>query len=537
MMRGRVLAVWHPLRRHKVPRGLLEALRGEGLDVREVETLADRVQSVRRIARALREAHEPGVPLDVLVLTGDSSLDHHVLTGAYRAFRPELTPERPGEITVRAPDAPGPEADWLRDWLEAPLDTSAFDPTEAWVRHHWSLRAEVTARLARARSVEQLAQGLSASAEELRLAAYGACWPGAVTIRPHGFDLSGLGASDAPGLDRYLRAIVAYPAGTAADNALYAGIPGWGFAQGQRLARLVPGLRAAWERALVRRFVRAYRDGVVVPARHSVVALDGDWQWLSSHAAGGPASGRFFAPDLRAHTGGMWGYLVRIPSVVFGEGVLGSTFVRTRAHDRDGAVRLATEGRFVEALYSNRAFIAGVGSVPSTNPSSRAGASTLVLGPPLLYCDRQRRLRFVTSGLLTFFESIAKGLLARVLHGVGLGVGRLAGGGRFVMAQPGHQTTLAEGESVAVSFHDRDGRPRFVPAQVSGEPCQVRSMTIRVAWGALPLLAAPGSLLLDAARRAGVVGGARPAVQGAHDASHPDDPDDRHVAARLQQLD
>ena len=196
------------------------------------------------------------------------------------------------------------------------------------------------------------------------------------------------------------------------------------------------------------------------------------------------------------------GYLARIPSVVIGEGVFGSTVVDVTARGATGDVKVATRGRLVEGLYTNRAFIAGVGSVPSTNPTSFAGASSLLLGPPLWYRALDGVLKFELSGLLTFAEAIAKGILGRLLHTLGLSAGGLAGGGRFSAAKPENQIILTEGESVELAFTDPKGRPRAVPTQVSGDPAQASTMTVRVAWGPLPLLAAPDSLLFGAAQRA-----------------------------------
>ena len=188
--------------------------------------------------------------------------------------------------------------------------------------------------------------------------------------------------------------------------------------------------------------------------------------------------------------------------MVIGEGVLGSTVVSVKARDVQGDVRVATEGRLVEGLYTNRAFIAGVGSVPSTNPTSLAGASSLVLGPPLWYRNAEGRVVFEVSGLFSFGEAIVKGLIARGLHALGVGAGGLASGGRFTFAQPEHQITLTEGESVEISFFGPHRKPRAVPTQVSGDPTQARQLEVRVAWGPLPLLAAPDSLLFAAAQRA-----------------------------------
>jgi hypothetical protein len=260
-------------------------------------------------------------------------------------------------------------------------------------------------------------------------------------------------------------------------------------------------LRERWEERTLQRFIEVFEGGVVVPGRFSVVAFDGEWSVLSSHAAGGPGGGSFFAADLESKTGGLLGYLARIPGMIWFDGLLGNTHIQVTARDVNGQVRVQTRGHLVEALYTNRAFIAGVGSVPSTNPTGFAGQSSLVVAPPLWYRDADDYLVLDPSGLLTFAEAIVKGVLGRLMHGVGLGVGRLAGGGRFWFATPEHQITLQEGESAQLDFLAPDGRPRAVATQVSGDPYQAWKMAVRVAWGPLPLLAAPDSLLMAAAQR------------------------------------
>jgi hypothetical protein len=61
--------------------------------------------------------------------------------------------------------------------------------------------------------------------------------------------------------------------------------------------------------------------------------------------------------------------------------------------------------------------------------------------------------------------------------------------------------TLQDGESLDLEFLGPEGRPRAVATQVSGDPFQAWKMQVRVAWGPLPLLAAPDSLLMAAAQR------------------------------------
>ncbi|MBX2800109.1 MAG: hypothetical protein KTR31_20695 [Myxococcales bacterium] len=510
---GAVLAVCHPLRMHKVPRGLFEALESEGFSVHVVETLPDRVASVQRIRDALQTLGAEDRPLDILLFSGDGSLDHHVLVAAFAAFYPDLVAQREGEISATEPS----EEEWarldpeVRSVLSPLPDGAGLEPDEATIHRLWVLRATVDKLLRRGKGLARVAvkTEMSLSDPVLRLAILAAVLPTRVHLRAHGFDLAELATASREqafqGLYPFVRSIACYPAGTAADNALYAGIPGWTYAQWAGwlgMAPVLEGLRRRWEERSVRRFLDAFLQGIVVPARFSMVAFDGDWQVLSSHAVGGPAGGRFFSADLESKTSGLLGYLARIPSVVLGEGLFGSTVVRVRAVGPEGETRLETEGRLVEGLFTNRAFIAGVGSVPSTNPTSFAGSSSLVLGPPLWYRDGDGRLVADLSGLMSFVESITKGVLGRALHLLGLGAGRLAGGGRFAFATPENQITLMEGEAVHIDYLDLDRRPRFVPAQVSGDPFQTTTLTVRVAWGPLPLLAAPGSLLLAAAQRA-----------------------------------
>ena len=206
--------------------------------------------------------------------------------------------------------------------------------------------------------------------------------------------------------------------------------------------------------------------------------------------------------DLEAKTGGLWGYLKRIPKVFFDEAVFGSTVLRVTTTNTDGRVLDRSEGRMVEALYTNRAFIGGVGGVPSTNPSALAGQSSLILVPPVLYRGPRGGLLVDLSGLASFIEAILKGVAGRAMHALGLGVGNLAGGGAFWSAKPTNQITLKEGQAVQLDFFGTDGRHRAVATQVSGDPYQCWTMQMRVAWGPLPLLAAPDSLLMAAAQRA-----------------------------------
>ncbi|MBO86318.1 MAG: hypothetical protein CL927_13250 [Deltaproteobacteria bacterium] len=511
---GVVLAVCHPLRMYKVPPGLFAALEERGFEVRRVDTLPDRVASVRQIRDALLDATATEKPVDLLVFSGDGTLDHHVLVAAFWAFRPTLVHETTGTATVKAPSPDSLEAvpPRLREAFLDPLPDATALPGlhESTVHRFWVQRSRIRSRVLRNHHPRRIARaaGLPESSPLLRLLVFAVLFPDCVALQAPGFDLSGLAESPhddtAQGLYPYLRSIAAYPAGTAADNALYAGIPGYIYAQFSKLLNrpALHALRRRWAQKATNRFVKVFTEGVVVPARYSLVAFDNQWSMVSSHAAGGPGGGAFFAADLEAKTGGLWGYLRRIPRVFFEEAVFGSTVLRVTTTSAEGRELQRSEGRMVEALYTNRAFIAGVGGVPSTNPSALAGQSSLILVPPVLYRGRSGRLLFDLSGLASFIEAIIKGLAGRAMHALGLGVGNLAGGGSFWSASPANQITLQEGQSVQLDFYGTDGRRRAVATQVSGDPYQCWTMQMRVAWGPLPLLAAPGSLLMAAAQRA-----------------------------------
>jgi len=82
--------------------------------------------------------------------------------------------------------------------------------------------------------------------------------------------------------------IVPYPAGTAADNAVFAGVPGWGYGlcarMFQRFSWLKPLARRMAARAR-RHFLRYFTSqGIVVPARLSLAKVDSHRQRLGSHA-------------------------------------------------------------------------------------------------------------------------------------------------------------------------------------------------------------------------------------------------------------
>ncbi|MFT4628768.1 MAG: hypothetical protein ACI8PZ_007464 [Myxococcota bacterium] len=510
---GTVVAICHPLRMYKVPEGLLDGLRAAGFDVRVVETQAARAASISGIRDALVAAAAEERPLDVVVFSGDGSLDHHVLVAAYQAFFPELVLDRPGEIRLDTPstDAVGRLSSEYRAAFLPPPSVEGIAPDDQTIRRIWALRMHIRRPLTRGASLHRVARAAGASPGDrlLRIAAFASLFPEHAVLRPDGYDLGPLAEASRDdtyrGLYPFIRSIAVYPCGTAADNALYAGVPGWAFAQAAKWLHRFPALhslRDRWGASARQQFIDYFtRDGVVVPARLSVVGMDGDWQLLCSHAASGPAGGRFFEGDLEKKSGGLLSYLAKIPSVLLDEGLFNRTLVRVRAFSASRSKRLDTLGRLVEGLYTNRAFIAGVGSIPSANPTGFVGQSSLVVGPPLMYRDLQGSLRLDRRGLFAFTEAIIKGLLGRGMHMVGLGVGRLAGGGRFASLSPDQQITLREGESVRLDFADLDRRPKSVSTQVSGDPFQAHRMDIRVAWGPLPLLAAPDSLLIAAAQR------------------------------------
>ena len=511
---GHVVVVAHPKRLPRVPRGLFDALRATGCTLEEVHTQADRHASVMGIAEALRRGAAGDRPLDVIVIAGDGTLDHHVLTAAYVAFYPDLAQYRPGTLDVsqvtpehlsRAPRS------WRRAFLDPLPTTDTLTPDEATVQQLWVLRSQIERNLSAGDHPERVCAQAGRSARDplLRLAVLATLAPRAVVVRSHGFDLEGLSRatqeSSFQGLYAHIRAISVIPAGTASDNALYAGVPGWGYAQAMRLlgrwAFLDP-LRRRWEQRLTRRFVDYFtRHGVTVPARFSVVSFDGAWQALCSHAVGGPGSGALFAADLVAKSGGLLGYLARLPGTVLREGVFGSTVVQLSVKNAEGRVLAAIRSQLAEALYTNRTFISGVGAIPSTDPTSFAGRSTFLVAPPILARDEQGAWQLRLRGLGALLEAIVKGITGRVLHLIGIDPGRLAGGGRLVSVLPEHQLTLREGDQVDVTFHTRDGHARAVPTQVSGDPFQAAVMSIRVAWGPIPVLAAETSLLLAAVRR------------------------------------
>jgi hypothetical protein len=512
---GNVLVVCHPHRMYKVPRGLFTALRRAGCTVEIVETQRDRVESVEAIRSALVRLSSEGRPLDLMVISGDGSMDHHVLVACFKAFYPDLVSHRPSEIRVHdltQSDLSAIPATYRKAFL-SPLPTGQGIPTDDdTIKALWVLRSELDRPLRRGHSVRRIVRRTDRSASDpiLRLAVLATLLPHRVTLRTDGFDLSGLAEAKREelfrGLYTSLRSIVLYPAGTAADNAVFAGTPGWGYAQlAPILTRFqwLDGLRSRLEAGVVRRFMRFFLEtGVVVPERISFVGFDGDWQSISSHAAGGPGGGHFFSADLTSKTKGMLGYLMRIPRVLVVEGIFGSTIVQVRSLTEGGKTKSYTEAQMTEGLYTNRAFVAGVGSVPTTGPTSFAGQSSLVLIPSIWYRSPSGQRQINLRGLGAFTEGIVKGVMARALHMVGLGVGKLAGGGKFSLLLPEHQVAIKEGEQIRMRYLTANKTPRAVPVQVSGDPFQASEMSIVSSWAPLPVLGHNDSLLLSGTRAA-----------------------------------
>ncbi len=511
---GNLLVIRHPAKAYKLPRPLLGALEGAGFSITRVNTDADRVRSVERIRDALLGLARERRPLDLLVVSGDGTLDHHVLVAAFWAFFPDLVRFREGAIDcsgVDERDLAGLPASYRAGFFGEIPNGSVLDPSESTVKEIWLLRSRITGRVRKAKPVRSVARRAGRTPDDplLRIAVLAALLPDKVVLRSHGFDLSGL--ANAPqertfkGLYPYIRCIANYPAGTAADNAVFAGVPGTGYGMFARLlsrTRLFSPLRKLLERRVTRAFLRYFlSESVVVPARISLVGFDNEWQRVSSHAAGGPAAGLFFSADLTSKTNTLRGYLKRIPQVVIREGLFGSTIVRVRSRYASGAEKTAIEARISEALYTNRTFIAGVGSVPTTNPTSFAGQSSLCVLPPIWSWGRGRRPVVNLRGVGVFVEGIAKGVAARLLHMAHLGVGTLAGGGRFSFLLPEHQVAIKEGETIEIDYLNPDRSSRAVAIQVSGDPFQAWRMWIRMAWGPVPLLGRHRSLLVAATRR------------------------------------
>jgi hypothetical protein len=513
---GVLVVVCHPLRMYKVPRGLFEALEAAGWEVRRVDTHPDRVQSVTNIRDALQDAASLGKPLDLMVISGDGTLDHHVLVAAFWAFFPDMVNQSPGSIDTTAVSGADLASipSRLREAFLDPLPTAKdLDPTPETIKELWLLRSDLEPLLRKGRSPERIMRRARRARSDslLRVAVLATLLPHRVVLRSPGFDIAGLAEASQErafqGLYPYIRSLCCYPAGTAADNAVFSGVPGWVYAQFSGvLTRFgwLDGLRRSAERRVINRFMQYFtKRSVVVPARISLVAFDGSWQAISSHAAGGPGAGKFFTADLTSKTKGMLGYLIRVPKVLFQEGVLGNTVVRVASRYADGRLKSYTEAQLSEGLYTNRAFIAGVGSIPTTGAVSLAGQSSLALLPPIWSRGRAGTPRgFNLRGFGVFWEAVAKGVVARTLNLMGLGVGRLAGGGRFSILLPESQVAIKEGEEIEIDYLTMGGRPRGVPVQVSGDPFQAWKMQIRSSWSPIPLLGDAGSLLLASTRAA-----------------------------------
>lgn len=511
---GNLLVIAHPFRLHKVPRSLFSKLEKAGFQVEILHTQANRIESAVAIRDAFLRLHATGAPLDVLVITGDGSLDHHVLIAAFWAFYPDLVEQRPGAIDCSAVtdaelDALPPE--YRRSFLRRLPNTATLDPTPERMVELWILRAKLEKYLRNASPTSTILRKARRAVDDplLQVAVLSTLLPDKVVLRPHGFDLKRL--ADAPkertyqGLYPFLRSIAVYPAGTAADNAVFAGVPGWIYSRVAGVLQQLPwleGVRNWAEERAANAFIDYYlRDSIVVPARMSVIGFDGDWQFISSHAAGGPAAGHFFTADLVSKAAGMMGYVFRIPTVLIQEGLFGKTVVRVRSTFPDGTKKQSVDAHLAEGLFTNRTFIAGIGTIPSTDPTSFAGQSSLILVPPAFYKGEDERHYFDPTGVAAFTEAIAKGIIARVMHGFGLGTGTLAGGGTLSALSPDYQVSIREGERLDVSYLTSSRRPRAVALQVSGDPFQGWSMQVRASWGALPLLGKGDSLLLSSTRR------------------------------------
>jgi hypothetical protein len=510
---GTVLVVLHPGKRYKLPEGLFEELATLGFTVVVEETRRDTMESVRGLRDRLQELSRQAKPLDVVVVGGDGTLDHHLLIAAYAAFYPELVTEVAGRIDVsRIDDArrrqiPEPYRSLFH--LQEPIPP--IPPTPANLQTIWILRGKLERLLRKQASLAKILRSTETTADSplLRCALLATFFPAEVDLLPDRFDLAKLAeASQAEtfrGLYPFVRAIVPYPAGTAADNAVFAGVPGWGYALAARSLD-----RFGWLRPLARKiarrarraFVRYFtREGTVVPARLSMACIDGHWQRLCSHAIGGPASGQFFAGDLTSKASTLTGYLSRAPAMLWRE-AFGGTVVEAESRHVDGRRKSFVRGMLAEGLYTNRTFIGGVGAVPTTTPTSFGGESSLLVLPPLV----ARQPGQVTAdinvrGVFSFLEAIVSGIIARGLHILGLNPRTLAGGGRMLFPMPEHQVAIQEGEEIRLKYYHPDGRPRAVPAQISGDPVQATELGVKVLWGPIPLLAARRSLLLESALR------------------------------------
>ncbi len=510
---GNLLVVLHPLKRNKVPRDLFAALRDRGYELHVVETQAEFARSISAIRDKLVELAAEEAPLDLMVISGDGSLDHHVLVAAYSAFYPDLVEMRPGRIdgsrvTERHLEELPP--DYRRVFFPRGVPRD-IEPSQANITLIWLLRSKIESAVQRDRSPERILRlaGRDNGDPLVAVAVLAARWPQLVDLVPEHYDLERLAEATLEesfrGLYPWIRAIACYPAGVAADNAVFAGVPGWTYATaGNALARLplLDPLRRWAEKLTTRRFVDYFcSTGVVVPARLSVLALDRTWRLVCGHVLGGPAAGHFFTKDLTKKTQTLVGYLVRIPKVIINQGIFGKSRVRVRSFDAHGRTKSHFEGHLAEGLYTNRTYAAGVASVPTTNPTSFAGQSSLLLVPPLWSRAQQGRPPINLRGLFGFSEAIVKGLVARALHTFGFGTGTLTVGGRIWGLLPGNQVAIKEGERITIEYFHMDGTPRGVPVVVSGDPFQARRMDIKVLCGPIPMLGGRRSLLVSSTRK------------------------------------
>ncbi len=510
---GQVLVVLHPLKTFKLPDGLLEGLRARGFVVTVQHTAIDELESIRGIRDALRTAAEAPGDLDVIVIGGDGTLDHHFLIAACAAFYPDLVAERPGVFSAAEV---GPDAldhlprDW-RDGLALLASRTERAVTGAEVHQIWLLRAQIATAIRRGTSLRRLLSRVDRRAEDplLRMAVLAAAAPDRVTLHAPGFDLAGLAAASQAetfrGFYPWIRSVTAYPAGTAADNAVFAGVPGllYGLtAKALRRWSWLEPVRRGVSRWTLRRFLDYFcHRSTVVPTRVSLISLDRRWQRIGSHAIGGPGSGRLFFGDLVSKPSGVTGYVMRLVPALFQEAIFGTTQLRIEAYDSHGRQTSVTEGGVAEGLYTNRTFLAAMGSVPTTTPTSFAGESSLVMLPSILSRRPGGPRKVSLLGLITLGEAIFKGVTSRLLHQAGIDPGRLAGDGKLVSLPPSYQVSLKEGAEVRVRYTDDHGRARAAPVQISGDPFQASRMRLRVFWGPLPMLAANNSLLEASARR------------------------------------
>lgn len=510
---GQVLVVLHPLKTYKLPDGLLDALRGRGFEVVVQHTAPDEQESIRGIRDALLEAVARPGDLDVIVIGGDGTLDHHFLIAACAAFYPEWVEERPGVFSaaaIRPEDLAHLPEGWsagLR--LNEPQPDREMSLSE--VRQIWLLREQISAAIRRGSALKRLLSKVDRGPDDalLRLAVLAAAAPDRVVLHPPGFDLEKL--AEAPqeatfrGLYPWIRSVTAYPAGTAADNAVFSGVPGLSLGLTSKALRrfswLEPLRRRLSKRTLTRFLAFFCERSTVVPTRISLVSLDERWQRIGSHAIGGPGSGRLFAQDLVSKPKGVTGYVMRLIPALFHEAIFGTTQLRIEAFNSAGRRTSVTEGGLAEGLYTNRTFLAAIGSVPTTTPTSFAGESSLLMLPSILSRRPGGPRKVSLLGLMTLIEAIFKGVTSRLMHFVGLDTGRLAGDGKLASLPPHYQVSLKEGAEVRIRYTDDRGRPRAVPVQISGDPYQAAHMRLRVFWGPLPMLAANGSLLEASARR------------------------------------